>query len=503
MPDAVLYCRVSTRQQAEEGTSLESQRDACLKDAEEKGYSVPEEYVLLEDVSGANFDRPLLTRARGLVRSGQAKALICYSTDRLARNPIHIAIVAEECQKAGAELLFLTEPLDTSPEGQLIQYVKGYAAQLEREKIKDRAIRGQRARAERGKLPHGDGGLGIFGYRYNPETGLRDVYEPEAQTVRDIYRWLVEEGLTLRAIMKRLHQLGIPTRHNAPRWQESTLSRMIRYSLYKGVTYRFGGTILVPNGTPALVSEELWEAAQQRLRRNSELSRRNTHHQYLLSGFIWCGECGRRIRAHYEGRRDVRYYECSGRDYRHYYPGNPCSLRAIRSDGAEEAVWERVVEVLQHPELVLAELERLSQEGSYSAIEERLAENQARLKSLRGRERRLIVQFEYAEIDEPYLRTRMAAVKAQQRELEAERARLLKQKDETPSVEAARDGLSQLLGRIGVNLQAFTYDDKRLALEALQVRITASAGGQLDLRLAIPIELQTSGFRRLRAFRPG
>ena len=38
MPDAVLYCRVSTRHQAEEGTSLDSQRDACLKHAEEKGY---------------------------------------------------------------------------------------------------------------------------------------------------------------------------------------------------------------------------------------------------------------------------------------------------------------------------------------------------------------------------------------------------------------------------------------------------------------------------------
>ena len=69
-----------------------------------------------------------------------------------------VQAAAEECQKVGAELLFVTEPLDTSPEGQLIAYVKGYAAQLEREKIKDRAIRGQRARAEQGRLPHGDGG---------------------------------------------------------------------------------------------------------------------------------------------------------------------------------------------------------------------------------------------------------------------------------------------------------------------------------------------------------
>ena len=123
MPDAAIYCRVSTKAQAEQGSSLGSQRDACLKLAQERGYTVPEEYRLSEDASGADLDRPLLTRARELVKAGLVKALVCYSTDRLARNPVHIAIVAEECQKAGAELVFVTEPLVSSPEGRLFSYV--------------------------------------------------------------------------------------------------------------------------------------------------------------------------------------------------------------------------------------------------------------------------------------------------------------------------------------------------------------------------------------------
>jgi len=490
MADAVVYCRVSTRHQAEEGSSLDSQRDACLRLAQERGLTVSE--VLLEDASGVDLDRPLLTRARELVKSSQTKALICYSTDRLARNPIHIAIIGEECQKAGTELLFVTEPLDTSPEGQLVAYVKGYAAQLEREKIKDRTVRGKRARAASGKLPHGDGGLGVYGYRYNPSTGHRDIYEPEAQVVRDIYRWLVEEGLTLRSIVRRLHSLGIPTRHNSPRWQDSTVSRVIHSPLYKGVTYRFNGTVVIPNATPRIVSDELWEAAQQRLLRNAALSRRNTRHDYLLSGYIWCSECGRRLRAHFHSGRDVRYYECSGKDYRRHYPGKPCPLGIIRADPAEEAVWERVAEVLRHPELVLAELERLTKEGAYPALEERLAENQARMKSLLQRERRLYVQFEFGEVDEAYIRERLGAIKAQQHELEAERAHLLKQQDEVPSLEKAREALRELVERIGVNLQTFAYEDKRLALEALEARVVVSPDGQLSLRLAVPIELQTS-----------
>ena len=287
MPDAVLYCRVSTRQQAEDGTSLESQRDACLKHAEEKGYSVPEEYVLLEDVSGANFDRPLLTKARELIKRGQAKALICYSTDRLARNPIHIAIVAEECQKVGAELLFVTEPLDTSPEGQLIAYVKGYAAQMEREKIKDRTIRGKRARAERGKLPTGSAGL--YGYDYDKTKGVRRIDEEEARVVRMIFNWVNEEDLTLGKVAIRLAELGIPSPKGSRRWGRSTVGRIVKNPAYSGVTYanmyksvpaknpqkgnaRYKNTrrelrpreewIPLPNATPAIVSGELFKRVQ-------------------------------------------------------------------------------------------------------------------------------------------------------------------------------------------------------------------------------------------------
>ncbi|MBI4295200.1 MAG: recombinase family protein, partial [Chloroflexi bacterium] len=131
---AIVYCRVSTTGQAENGTSLESQRNACLKLASEKGYEIPQDHIFLEDWTGADLERPKLERARELVRSGLAQAFVCYAVDRLARDPIHVGIVAEECAKRQVELFFVLEPLDNSPEGALIRYVKGYAAQIERER---------------------------------------------------------------------------------------------------------------------------------------------------------------------------------------------------------------------------------------------------------------------------------------------------------------------------------------------------------------------------------
>jgi site-specific DNA recombinase len=90
---------------------------------------------------------------RSGIKSGAYAAVFCYATDRLSRSPVHLVLIAEECQKCEVALVFVTEPLDSSPEGQLLTFVRGWAAQLEREKIKDRTIRGKASRIASGRLP--------------------------------------------------------------------------------------------------------------------------------------------------------------------------------------------------------------------------------------------------------------------------------------------------------------------------------------------------------------
>lgn len=92
---AAIYCRVSTEDQEREGTSLETQAEACLVKARELGCEVPEEYVFSETWTGADMDRPGLSKLREMVRQQLFDCVICFATDRLARNPIHIAIIAE------------------------------------------------------------------------------------------------------------------------------------------------------------------------------------------------------------------------------------------------------------------------------------------------------------------------------------------------------------------------------------------------------------------------
>src|SRR5689334_25136327 len=107
--NAAIYCRVSTRQQAEDGCSLDSQEVACRRLAAAQGFTVTQ--VFKEDFPGTELARPLLDQLRSGLKSGAYAAVFCYATDRLSRSPVHLALIAEECQKCDVELVFVTEPL--------------------------------------------------------------------------------------------------------------------------------------------------------------------------------------------------------------------------------------------------------------------------------------------------------------------------------------------------------------------------------------------------------
>jgi hypothetical protein len=108
---AVMYCCVSTRAQEDQGSSLEPQSAEGVKHAGLLGHTVGS--TTNKVYTGTElWDRPLLSRDRADLRAGTFQTLIAQATDRLSRDPIHLAIVAEECERAGAELIFVTEPLD-------------------------------------------------------------------------------------------------------------------------------------------------------------------------------------------------------------------------------------------------------------------------------------------------------------------------------------------------------------------------------------------------------
>ena len=120
---AALYLRVSTTGQ-EDNASLATQEAACRARAAERGYRVEEADVYREVHTGAElWERPRMTALREAVRGREVAAVIAHAIDRLSRKQGHVAIVADECERAGAALPFATEEFENSATGEFIRSV--------------------------------------------------------------------------------------------------------------------------------------------------------------------------------------------------------------------------------------------------------------------------------------------------------------------------------------------------------------------------------------------
>lgn len=490
-----VYCRVSTKAQADEGSSLESQERSCKRLAEARGMKVAD--VFREDWPGDTLDRPQLRQLRDNLRGGRYQAVVCHATDRLARNPIHIAIIAEDCEKVGAELVFVTEPLDNSPEGQLIRYVKGFAAQVEREKIKERTLRGKHARAAKGMLPQGTG-KGAYGYRYDPATGRRRVVESEASVVRQIFGWTIE-GASFHAIAQRLNGGGVPS-FSGGSWYPLTVRRLVTNPIYKGETY-FGQTtriglggrrrrlqprdesewILIPEATPPIIPAQEFKSAQEAMR----LVRRRSFAkptQYLLRSHIRCGFCGTRM----SGSRLTggnRYYACR-MTYAQYAPRPKCPARYVRADELERQVWAELCRIIESPEVVLGELRRRMNSDT-EPLSAEIAERRAELKSAADQQRRLIKLYQFAEIDDDFLQQQAKALKSRQERAETELARLLDVRRSLDNLDDLAGRVTEWTKRVQTNLERLALEEQRLVLEALDVTVVVTPE-KWELRGSLP-----------------
>jgi len=109
---------------------------------------------------------------------------------------------------------------------------------------------------------------------------------------------------------------------------------------------------------PAIIPQDLFDAAQDKKQRNSQEGRRNKKHNYLLgSGRLRCRLCGYVMNGNCNPAKHWRFYRCS----------RPKQLTGARCPGyvaatkVEDLVWNKIVHVLRHPELIVAELRQRQQ----------------------------------------------------------------------------------------------------------------------------------------------
>ena len=528
---ALVYCRVSTPGQERDGTSLDSQEASCRAYAEQHGYTVGR--VTREVGSGLElWDRQLLSRDREALKRHEFAALIVHDLDRLARNPIHQALIIEECTRADVAVEIVLAPLDTSPEGMLIAYVRGYAAQMEAEKIRERQLRGKRQRALSGRL-HGSG-TELYGYRRDHAAGVRRIFEPEASVVRRIFELVASEHMSVRAVMRLLNSEGVPppsadkltypdpTRQ--PHWGVSQLTWMLRHPAYKGVSiaWRVQSTqkgkrpamrdqsewIALPDGlTPAIVSPDLWQAAQDAIRSHlSGVTRRNERRFYLLRGLCWCAICGRRLEtgSEIEPRKNGsvwrnRTYRCPSR----HTPAGNCGAKRINAAWVEEAAWAKTRELLlayDAHEKTNGRQRRASAPTSTARADDTLTRDLAsaerEVARIEGRQadllRRYTASVEVATdaasaFPWELVEREVARLERDKRQWRATVVELERRLSERRATAAQRAEMRAYIASLRPTLDQLATEEQRVVLESLLARVTVS-GKTGTIWLALPAD---------------
>ncbi len=349
---AAIYIRVSTEEQALHGYSLADQAEACRTRAEELGATIINEYFD-EGITGSTLDRPGLEKLRNNIKQGLIDTVIILDPDRFSRKLSHQLLLTEEFENAGVTLVFINFEWIDSPEGRMFYSIKGAVSEYEREKIKERMIRGKNQKAKQGGMPVN---FCLFGYNYDAQNGVR-INQKEAEVVKYIYHALTKDNMSPAAIAIHLTESGIPTKRGKPFWYRQTVRQILLNPAYYGEwPYRRNTDkpIIIP--VPPIVDKETWDKTQEVLKESKRLWAKRGKQDYLLSGIVTCLDCGTPMGGAFKNNwgKKVRYYTCTKSPSTNRISG--CiPIKSINADSLEYNVWEKVKKLLQNPDEILME----------------------------------------------------------------------------------------------------------------------------------------------------
>ena len=155
---------------------------------------------------GGDLNRPALEHLRQAVREGRADVVLVFDPDRLSRSLADLLLLADEFERAGVRLEFITQEVDASPEGRLFFSIRGAVAEFEKAKTRERMMRGKRDKARQGKVVTPNG---LPSWLKSTDGGATVGFDPHWVAVATlVWRLFLDEGLTLRKVAERLSLLG-------------------------------------------------------------------------------------------------------------------------------------------------------------------------------------------------------------------------------------------------------------------------------------------------------
>ena len=511
---AVLYARVSTREQGKTGFSIAGQLHALREHSKQEGLMVVEECVD-DGFSRDNLLRPGLMRIRELAVSyyerGTPLTVYAWKRDRYGEAP-YPEILALELAPYGATLRSLDD-LGEGDDAELLNAVKDTMARKERRDLIRRTRMGKYQKAREGKVLAG--GKPPFGYRFSTDGSSLVEHPEELATLKRMFEWAAQ-GLGPMAIQHRLKQAGIPSPSGNDVWQPRSIKYVLTQDLYRsyapqqiedslgvkpeagrygikwsnrqyhrrwqeGERYRHRHTktdrdewIGIPVArhlAEELLPPDLVEPARTKLISRKAPGLKHKVRVWELNGFLKCS-CGHGmggLRRTYNGKTYL-YYRCYSSTTQRRYE---CSQGYLRGEPLEEMIWQAVSRVLTDP----ASLRRIEEEAKSlaEAPEGNATEAEALHKVLEGgRAQRENYHRMVAEglIEFPELKARLEELEGKRNDANARldvlRSGLVEADKNAQELEGA---LGKLSGLTEEDLRGYTPERRRELYDALDVEI--------------------------------
>ncbi len=323
-PEAVLYARVSSKEQEKEGFSIPAQLRLLREYASVRGLNVIRESVDVETAKQAG--RTGFGEMLKFIRKRRScRTVLVEKTDRLYRNLKDWVSIDE----LNVEIHFVTENLvlsaDSRSSEKFIHGIKVLMAKNYIDNLSEETRKGQREKAEQGIWPS----FAPLGYRNVVRSDGKKAIQPDpevAPIISRLFEWYATGNYSLRELTQMARRAGLTFRKSKQLVPKSTVHQVLRRRIYTG-HFDWDGKTYAGVHT-SLVSRQLWEQVQAVLDRRFARRHRKAKHDFAFSRLISCGHCGCSLVGEIKKHRYI-YYHCTG------YRGK-CSEPYVREEVLEQ-----------------------------------------------------------------------------------------------------------------------------------------------------------------------
>ncbi len=492
---AALYARVSSDRQ-DVDLSVAAQLRALKEYAEANGYSVAREYID-EAESGRIADRPQFKMMieEGSKPKAPFQVILVWKFSRFTRKREHAVVFKSQLRRKGIRVVSITEQAEDNATGRLLEGIIETVDEFYSENLATEVVRGMREAASRGFFL---GSKAPFGYRkIKVQDGAKErpsleVDPATAPVVKEIFeKSLLGNGL--KELCRELNDRGVTNR--GKRWYKGGLHYVLRNEAYTGAAV-WGKTskdgqaadpVRIEGAWPALISRELFDEVQQAMSERAPKVQRPARvgSQYLLSGLLKCGVCGRPYSAQGAKSGQFAYYIC-GTLFRE--GAGTCSARYLNAPKLETFVVEKIRERILNEETIVALVQLVAEEIDAMAGElaGTLEVVEAELSDVRKRLGKLYEAIETSELTLEVLSPRIMSLRHREEQLEAARddaeTQLEQRRVELPDTEE----IAQYAADFRAFLKDGTIPEKKVLIrnfvEAIEVQ-----GDEATLTYTVPM----------------